>query len=154
MVNTVFRNVVWEVYGRVSVWGNNTLYRQNKAVNHIKTINDRMLFNLQIFMAGSLSKVLPQLVGSLCFPFWLAILHFSPICQENLSKPSQCRLALPCKFNILQQDCRELSLYKNRHGFLYLCFSSVQQQKLCKSKPQKLYFEVYSTFQKLEGYFF
>lgn len=126
---------------------------KTKTVDLIKMINDRMLFNLQVFMAGSLSKVLPQLVGSLCFSFWLAILHFSPICQENLSKPSQCRLLLPCKFNILQQDCRELSLYKNRHCFLYLCFSSVQQQKLRKSKPQKLYLEVYSTFQKMEGCF-
>lgn len=117
-----------------------------------KCRNYRMVFSLHIFMVGSLSKVL--FVRSLCFSFWLDILHFSYMYQENLRKPSQCNLTMPCTFNILQQDCRELSLYKNRHGFLYLCFSSVQQQKLCKSNPQKLYLDVYSTFRKLEGCYF
>lgn len=70
------------------------------------------------------------------FLFWLAILYFSPICQENLSKPSQCRLTLPCKCNIFQQDCREL-LYTKIDTAFFISISLQWSNKSFENQNHK-----------------
>lgn len=113
--------------------GKQHVTQAKKQKTSIKTIHNRMLLKLTYFYGRQLVQSVTS-TSKVFVLFFLTSVHFSPISQENLCKPSQCRLTLPCKFNILQQDCRELLLYKNRHCFLCLCFLSVQQQKLCTLK--------------------